>query len=101
MSQQQNVLGYNNPSAYRLINVVISNNEGQQYDVTDLVDSFEISESIYDIFLQGSITLADNVNIFNRIMFTGQEYIRIHFCGMVGNDEEEEELDHINQVFRV
>ena len=77
-------IGQNKPNSYRLISVVISNNEGSQIDVSNLVDSFSITESIYQMFLTGSITIADNINVFNRLNITGQEYIRIHFSGILG-----------------
>ena len=81
-------IGNNQPNSYRLISVVISNNEGNQVDVSNLVDSFQITESIYQMFLTGSIVIADNINVFNRLNFTGQEYLRLHFCGIEGNEEE-------------
>ena len=94
-------IGQNKPNSYRLISVVISNNEGSQIDVSNLVDSFSITESIYQMFLTGSITIADNINVFNRLNITGQEYIRIHFSGIEGNEEEVPEDEQINQVFRL
>ena len=63
-------IGNNQPNSYRLISVVISNNEGNQIDVSNLVDSFSITESIYQMFLTGSITIVDNMNIFNRLNIT-------------------------------
>ena len=94
-------IGLNKPNSYRLIAVTISNNEGSSWDVSNLVDSFEINESIYQMFLTGSISIFDNMNIFARVNFTGQEYIRIHFAGIQGNEEEVPEDEHINQVFRI
>ena len=63
-------IGLNSPNSYRLISAVISNNEGNQIDVSNLVDSFQITESIYQMFLTGSIVIADNINVFNRLNFT-------------------------------
>ena len=74
-----NVIGLNTPNSYRLIGVIVSNNEGRQWDITDEVDSFELKESIDSIFLKGYITIGENNNVFNRINFTGQEYIRLNF----------------------
>ena len=39
------------------------------------------------MFLTGHIVLLDNINLFNRIGFTGQEYIRIHIGGIQGGEE--------------
>ena len=97
----ENILGLNTPNAYVLKSVTISNLEGDQYDLTDEVDSFELSESIYSMFLKGSITLVENNNVFNRINFTGQEFIRLHFAGMQGMSQEQEDEMAINHIFRV
>ena len=94
-------IGNNTPGSYRLISITVSNNEGNQIDVTNMLEGFRITESIYDMFLTGNIVLIDNQNIFNRIGFTGQEYIRIHFSGIQGLEEEVPEDEQINQVFRV
>ena len=94
-------IGNNTPGSYRLISITISNNEGNQYDVTNLLEGFRITESIYDMFLTGNIVLVDNQNIFNRIGFTGQEYIRIHIGGIQGGEEIVPEDQQINQVFRI
>jgi len=95
----QNIIGSLSPNSYRLITVSISNNEGDQWDVTNLVDSWELNENIYNIFLEGSMTMVDNIDLFNRINFTSQEYVRLHFAGVHGDGSEQDE--HINQVFRI
>ena len=94
-------VGRNQPNSYRIESITISNNEGNSYEVSNLMVDFEISESIYQMFLTGSITLADSANFFNRIGFTGQEYIRIHIGGIQGNEEIVPEDQQINQVFRI
>ena len=43
------------------------------------------------MFLKGSITLVENNNVYNRINFTGQEFIRLHFAGMQGMSQEQED----------
>ena len=53
------------------------------------------------MFLTGSITLLDGQNLYNRIGFTGQEYIRIHIGGIQGNEQIVPEDQRINQVFRI
>ena len=70
-------------------------------DVSNLMQSFQITESIYQMFLTGHIVLLDNINLFNRIGFTGQEYIRIHIGGIQGGEEIVPEDQQINQVFRI
>ena len=46
------------------------------------MQSFSITENIYQMFLTGNITILDDMNVYNRIRFTGQEYIRIHISGI-------------------
>ena len=94
-------VGRNAPNSYRIESITISNNEGNSYEVSNLMVDFTISESIYQMFLTGSITLADSANFFNRIGFTGQEYIRIHIGGIQGNEEIVPADQQIDQVFRI
>ena len=94
-------VGRNAPNSYRIESITISNNEGNSYEVSNMMVEFSISESIYQMFLTGSITLADSANFFNRIGFTGQEYIRIHIGGIQGNEEIVPDDQQIDQVFRI
>ena len=94
-------VGSNRVNSYRIESISISNQEGNTYEVSSQMQSFTINESIYDMFLTGSITLLDSSNLYNRIGFTGQEYIRIHIGGIQGNEEIVPEDQRINQVFRI
>lgn len=94
-------VGRNAPNSYRIESITISNNEGNSYEVSNMMVEFNITESIYQMFLTGSITLADSANFFNRIGFTGQEYIRIHIGGIQGNEEIVPAEQQIDQVFRI
>ena len=97
----ENIAGLNTPDNYRLISCVVSNNEGRQWDLTDQLDSFEIKESIYQMFISGSASFVENNNQFNRINWTGQEYLRLHFSGIFQDSQEQPEEEHVNMVFRV
>ena len=94
-------VGKNTPNAYRIESITITNNEGNSYEVSNLMQSFQITESIYQMFLTGSMTFADSMNIFNKIGFTGQEYIRIHIGGIQGYEEIVPHEERIDQVFRI
>ena len=94
-------VGRNAPNSYRIESITISNNEGNSYEVSNMMVEFNITESIYQMFLTGSITLADSANFFNRVGFTGQEYIRIHIGGIQGNEEIVPAEQQIDQVFRI
>ncbi|OUX37425.1 MAG: hypothetical protein CBE21_09530 [Proteobacteria bacterium TMED261] len=95
------MIGRNQPNSYRIESIVISNNEGNSYDVSHIFETFQITESIYQMFITGHITILDGTNLFNRIGFTGQEYIRIHVAGIQGDEETVPYSEHIDQVFRI
>ena len=95
------MIGKNTPNSYRIESITITNNEGNSYEVSNLMQSFQITESIYQMFLTGSMTFADSMNIFNKIGFTGQEYIRIHIGGIQGFETIVPHEQRIDQVFRI
>ena len=94
-------IGDNSPNSYRIHSITISNQEGNSYEISNLMQSFSITESIYQMFLTGNITILDDMNVYNRIGFTGQEYIRIHISGIQGNEEDPPVDEHIDQIFRI
>ena len=95
------MIGKNTPNSYRIESITITNNEGNSYEMSNLMQSFQITESIYQMFLTGSMTFADSMNIFNKIGFTGQEYIRIHIGGIRGFETIVPHDQRIDQVFRI
>ena len=95
------MIGKNTPNSYRIESITITNNEGNSYEVTSLMQSFQITESIYQMFLTGSMTFGDTTNTFNKIGFTGQEYIRIHIGGIQGMETIVPHEQRIDQVFRI
>ena len=95
------MIGRNTPNSYRIESITITNNEGNSYEVTSLMQSFQITESIYQMFLTGSMTFGDTTNTFNKIGFTGQEYIRIHIGGIQGMETIVPHEQRIDQVFRI
>lgn len=94
-------VGRNSPNSYRIESITITNNEGNSYEVSNLMQSFQITESIYQMFITGSMTFTDSMNIFNKIGFTGQEYIRIHIGGIQGYESIVPHEQRIDQVFRI
>ena len=96
--------GANTPNRYVMHSMTISNNEGYQLDIKQIYQDFMISESIYSNHIGGYVTVIDGSNVFNRIGFTGQEYIRIHFSGIEGIDTEvpfEEQVDITCRIHKV
>ena len=66
------------PNKYTMHSMTISNNEGVQEDIKQIFTRFSLTESIYANYIGAMITVVDGINLFNRIGFTGQEYIRLH-----------------------
>ena len=92
------------PNKYTMHSMTISNNEGVQEDIKQIFTRFSLTESIYANYIGAMITVVDGINLFNRIGFTGQEYIRIHFSGVEGITGEvpfEESIDVTLRVFKV
>jgi len=93
--------GQNTPNRYFINALTISNSQGLQRDVTGIFNEFQITESIYNNFLTGTIQIADGVNLFEQMGFSGQEFIRISFSGTKLEDEQEDYDHYIDQIFRI
>ena len=50
-------VGRNQPNSYRIESILISNNEGNSYDVSNLMQSFQITEYISDVSYRSHCTL--------------------------------------------
>ncbi len=97
-------IGQGTPNRYFIESLTISNNAGIQDEVVEIFEQFQITESIYQNFITGSITIGDGANFFNRMGFTGQEYIRIHLAGIEGPEEQvpyEEQIDLVFRIYKV
>lgn len=94
-------MGQGTPNRYFIESLTISNNSGVQEEIVEIFEEFVITESIYQNFVTGFIKITDGANFFNRIGFTGQEYIRIHLAGVEKGDDKVPYDEHIDLVFRI
>ncbi len=51
------MIGRNQPNSYRIESITITNNEGNSYEMSNLMQSFQITESIYQMFLTGWVMI--------------------------------------------
>lgn len=69
----------NKPDAYRIESITLTNHAGTIADITRLVTSCDIQESIYNLGLQFELSIIDSVNAMERLALSGQEKITITF----------------------
>ena len=74
-SQNKNTSEGAIPSAYRIVDVGITNAYGKEFDIKNLVTKITITESIYMFSLLAEIEVRDTVNLFEEIRISGQEKI--------------------------
>jgi len=85
------------PSGFNIKAFTIQNNYGQVADISNLVQSFTISESLFSPAVSCSITIVDNVNFFNDYNLTGEERITIKI--EKGNSTEPDRIETIYLEF--
>jgi hypothetical protein len=67
------------PSAYRLNDIILINHRNVEFDITNLVAQFSITESIFQPFLSIELRIRDSVNLLEEAQLVGQERVRISF----------------------
>lgn len=71
-----NSTGIGNPSAFRMeIRIFAAN--GEVRDITQLVDTFEVTESIFQQAMIAEFRVVDGVNLFEELNITGNEKISV------------------------
>ena len=65
-----------NPGAFQMTIVMHSSN-GKTMDITQLVDTFEVTESIFQQAMIAEISIADGTNLFEELNITGNEKIQV------------------------
>tara|TARA_Y100000758_G_scaffold241220_1_gene177257 strand:- start:1290 stop:2750 length:1461 start_codon:yes stop_codon:yes gene_type:complete len=90
-----------NPQSYELEILTIVNNEGEGFDVRDLMIECSIFESINRNFLLGELIIGDAVALLENAKLFGQESLRIRFKQPAGVGDETDEDDLIDQLFRI
>ena len=92
----------NNPFAYTLEILTITNNEGISMDVRNMMGQCRIYESITNNFLMGEMVIIDSItpSLFEQLLFTGQESLRIKF--RMGSDPKStKDFPSIDKLFKI
>ena len=90
-----------NPRSYELEVLTIVNNEGEGFDIRDIMIECNISESINRNFLLGELVIVDAIGFLENAKLFGQESLRIRFKQPSGIQDETHEDDIIDQIFRI
>ena len=89
-----------NPKSYELEILTVVNNEGDGFDIRNIMLECNIYESINRNFLLGELILADSISFLENSKLFGQESLRIKFLQSSGVNDETHIDDTIDQVFR-
>ena len=65
------------PTSYRLREITLTNHEGREADIKQLVTDFTITESIYLPSLVLELNVKDPLNLVEEFQLSGQEKIKI------------------------
>ena len=97
-----NAVDSSNPSSYELEVLTIVNNEGEGFDVRNLMISCNIFESIKSNFLLGDLIIGDSISFLENAKLFGQESLRIRFRQPTGvRSDITHDEDTIDQIFRI
>jgi len=89
------------PDSYELEILTLVNNEGEGFDIRDLMIECVLNESIRQNFLMGHLIIGDSINLLENAKLFGQESLRLRFKQPMGINDESEDEDVIDQVFRI
>ena len=90
-----------NPTSYELEILTIVNNEGEGFDIRDMMLECNLYESITRNFLMGELVIGDSIGLRENAKLFGQESLRLRFRQPSGVNDETDEDDVIDQVFRI
>lgn len=63
------------PTSYKVNEIILTNNLGDEWDITSLVAFLEIFESIYTSSIEAVLNIADGISFFEQAFITGNEKI--------------------------
>ena len=71
-----NSTGVGNPGAFRM-EIRIYSGDGEERDITQLVDTFEVTESIFQQAMIAEFHIVDGLNLFEELNISGNEKISV------------------------
>jgi hypothetical protein len=90
-----------NPLSYELEVLTLVNNEGEGFDIREMMLECNIYENILNNFLIGEIAIADAVGFLENAKIFGQESLHIKFKQPFGKGDKPSDEDTIDQIFRI
>ena len=90
-----------NSTSYELEILTIVNNEGDGFDIRDMLIECNLFESIHHNFLMGELIIGDAVGLKENAKLFGQESLRLRFRQPAGVHDDTDEEDVIDQIFRI
>jgi hypothetical protein len=86
-----NSTGIGNPGAFRM-EIRIFSAEGEERDITQLVDTFEVTESIFQQAMICEFRIVDGVNLFEELNITGNEKLSVVLRKQLDGDGQAEDM---------
>lgn len=78
------------PGSYRLYEVMLSNADGEEIDILNLVTELKVTESIHSLFATYSFMLVDSVALLEKYKITGNEKIKLTLVKKNSTQEDDE-----------
>lgn len=76
------------PSAFSIDEMVITNSEGEQFDLSSICTNFTIVEEIFSPILVLNLRIRDTINFFEDFSLSGQEKITLRLSRKVDSKKE-------------
>ena len=76
------------------------NQEGESIDIQELVQQFDLYESIHNKFITGRLILMDGINLLKNYRINGQEFIRIS-CKMDDGQKVSDKEYSVDKTFQI
>ena len=86
-----NSTGIGNPGAFRMEIRIFSSN-GEERDITQMVDTFEVTESIFQQAMIAEFRIVDGVNLFEALNITGNEKLSVVLRKQLDGDGQAEDM---------
>ena len=85
----KNVLGGKSvvPSAFKIGEILLTNHEGEEVDIQNIVVKTIITESVYSNTLVCKLSIRDENNLLQDFSLVGQEKVQIKMVSRTGNDD--------------
>lgn len=76
-----------NPGAFQMT-IVIHSATGRTMDITQMVDSYVVTESIFQQAMIAEFAIADGINLFEELNITGNEKLQVTFRKQLDPDSQ-------------